>query len=131
MQSGAFEPQETALIRKLLDGAEVFVDVGANIGFYTCLARALGKYTLAVEPLPQNLAYLYANPEANGWTDVEICPCGLAKLPGLATLYGGSTGASLVKGWAGASPLLRQLVPLSTLDIVLGQRFNGPQLLIT
>ncbi len=130
MQSGAFEPEETALIKSLLGGAEIFVDIGANVGFYTCLARALGKYTIAVEPLPQNLAYLYANLEANGWTDVEICPLGLAKLPGLAALYGGGTGASLVNGWAGASPLLRQLVPLSTLDIVLGQRFNGRRLLI-
>jgi len=130
MQSGTFEPEEAALIKHLLDSADVFVDVGAYIGFYTCLARSSGKYTVAVEPLVQNLDYLYANLDANGWPDVEVYPVGLAHQPGLATLYGGGTGASLVSGWAGASPLLRRMIPLSTLDIVLGERFGEKKLLI-
>ena len=55
MQDGTFEAEETALVKQYLGNAEVFVDVGANIGFYTCLARSLGKHTIAVEPLAQNL----------------------------------------------------------------------------
>ena len=130
MQAGDFEREETALIRDLLEGAEVFVDVGANIGFYTCLALASGKYTLAIEPLVQNVEYLYANLEANGWKNVEIYPVGLSDRPGLATLYGGNTGASFVSGWANSSAVWRRTISVSTLDIVLGGRFVGKQLLI-
>jgi len=130
MQTGTFEPEEAALIKHLLDSADVFVDVGANIGFYTCLARSSGKYTVAVEPLAQNLNYLYANLNENGWSDVEVYPVALGSQPGIATLYGASTGASLVCGWAGASPLLRRTVPVSTLDILLGARFVGKRLII-
>ena len=130
MQTGTFEQEETALIEKMLVDVDVFVDVGANIGFYTCLARSKGAYTIAVEPLTQNIDYLYANLHANGWNDVEVYPVGLSSKPGLAKLYGGGTGASLLEGWASASPLLRRTISLSTLDIVLGERFVGKKLFI-
>src|SRR5438093_3453331 len=61
MQAGTFEPEETALIQQCLRDAEVFVDVGANIGFYSCIARLAGKQVIAVEPLRRNLDYFYAN----------------------------------------------------------------------
>lgn len=131
MQAGTFEAEETTLVQHfLIDEADVFVDVGANIGFYACLARSLGKYTIAIEPLAQNLNYLYANLNENGWNDVEVYPVALGNQPGIATLYGASTGASLICGWAGASHLLRQTVPISTLDILLGVRFAGKRLII-
>lgn len=130
MQNGTFERAETALLRELLEGADTLVDVGANIGLYTCLARALGKHAIAVEPLPDNLQYLFANLEANGWNDVEVWPLALAERPGTAVLSGASTGASLVAGWAGASPLLRTAVAVSTLDIMLGNRFAAERLVI-
>ena len=130
MQTGNFEREETALIEKMLVNVDVFVDVGANIGFYTCLARSKGVYTIAVEPLTQNMDYLYANLYANDWNDVEVYPVGLARKPGLANLYGVGTGASLLEGWDGASPSLRRTIALSTLDIVLGERFVGKKLLV-
>lgn len=130
MEKGDYEPEETALIRDLLEEADVFVDVGANIGFFTCLARSAGKYSIAVEPLAQNLDYLYSNIDANGWGDVEVHPVGLGGQPGIATLYGGGTGASLIRGWAGASLLLQRKISISTLDILLGDRFPGKKLLI-
>lgn len=74
MQSGQFEPEETAVVQQLLDDISDFVDVGANVGFYSCLARANGKQTVAIEPLTANLDYLYANLQANGWNDVEVIP---------------------------------------------------------
>lgn len=130
MEMGEYEQEETALTLDLLMEAEVFVDVGANIGFYTCLARSAGKYSIAVEPLAQNLDYLYANIDANGWNDVEVHPVGLGEQPGIATLYGGSTGASLIRGWAETSPLLQRKISLSTLDILLGGRFSGKKIVI-
>jgi len=131
MQEGTFEPDETHLFKEQFQHVDVFVDVGANIGFYTCLARLFDKHVITVEPLPKNLEYLYSNILENNWNDVEVFPIGLSKSPGLATLYGGSsTGASLIGKWAGASKLFRHIIAVSTLDILLGVRLAGKKILI-
>jgi len=131
MQEGTFEHEETILFKEHSRSIDVFVDVGANIGFYTCLARLADKHVIAFEPLPRNLEYLYANILANNWKDVEVFPIGLSESPGLATLYGGSsTGASLIGSWAGASKLFRRIISVSTLDILLGVRLAGKKMLI-
>jgi FkbM family methyltransferase len=130
MASGTFEPEETNLILRLMNKTDTFVDVGANVGFYACLARRHGKRVVAVEPLADNLEYLLGNLMANGWEDVEVFPLGLASRPRVATLFGAATGASLVSGWAGASPLLKRHIALSTLDTVLATHDPGSRLLI-
>jgi FkbM family methyltransferase len=130
MASGAFEPEETAFLQESLKGADVFVDVGANLGLYACLARKAGKQVVAVEPLPENVAGLLLNLHANGFDDVEVFPLGLAERPGLVTLFGGGTGASLLPGWSGASTQYRRLVSVSTLDLLIGRRFEKKRLLI-
>lgn len=131
MQEGMFEADEVKLFRNIFENSDVFVDVGANIGFYSCLARQAKLHVVAVEPLQKNLKYLYANILANEWDKVEIFPVGLAEHPGVATLFGGSsTGASLIGSWAGASRMFRQNIALSTLDILLGNRFDGKRIFI-
>ncbi len=131
MQAGTFEPEEVSLTADYLKRSDVFVDVGANIGFYSCLARSLGKHTVAIEPQEQNLRYLYANLLVSGWTDVEVFPLGLSGHPGVEILYGvSSTGASLVPGWAAQPKGRQKRIPVSTLDILLGARFQGKRLFI-
>jgi len=130
MQSGRFEPVETALLQRCIAQADVFVDIGANVGFYTCLARRQGRHAVAIEPLWDNLRYLYRNLTANGWDDVEVWPLGLAPEPGLKTLYGAQTGASLVAGWAGVSPAFNRTIAVTRLDLILGDRFHGKRMAI-
>lgn len=130
MQRGTFEPEETEVLRKCISEAEVFVDVGANIGYYTCLARGMEKRTIAVEPMSDNLRGLFRNLKANGWLDVEVWPLGLAETPGILDIYGGGTGASLIEGWAGVSAGYRQTIAVSTLDTVLGSRLDGRRVMI-
>ena len=130
MQNGNFEADETRLLQRAAADTDVFVDVGANIGYYVCLMRSLRKHVVAIEPLRQNLDFLFANLAANRWTDVEVFPVGLAAEPGILEIYGGGTGASLIPNWAGASGVLRNTVPINTLDNMLGTRFNGRRLLI-
>jgi len=55
MQKGTFEPEETLLFKDIFQGADVFVDVGANIGYYSCLARSSALHVIAIEPLAKNL----------------------------------------------------------------------------
>jgi FkbM family methyltransferase len=132
MQKGGFEREEVELVRALLAERDVLVDIGANIGLYTCLARSVGKQAVAVEPHPANLRLLRANLAQNGWRDNEIAAVGLSETAGEAELLGSDTGASLVSGWAGLSrrTLLRHRIRLSTLDALLRERFAGKRLLV-
>jgi FkbM family methyltransferase len=132
MREGTFEPEETALIAQLLPSMDGFIDIGANLGYYTCLALQAGKPVVAFEPQEQNLRCLFQNLTINGWQDrAEVFPLALSEKPGLLTLYGASgPSASLVRNWAGYSPRYSKVVPVSTLDRVLGTTFGGKRLLI-
>lgn len=130
MTEGRFEPDIVALVAQLLGDADRFVDVGSNVGYYACLARSRGVPVIAVEPLATNLRLLRLNLAENGWDDVVVVPSALGAAPGVATLHGGSTGASLIEGWAGASHLMRQPVEVTTLDGLLGSSLGRDRLLI-
>ncbi len=130
MTGKAFEPEEIRLFRWCLAHAAVCVDIGANIGLYSCIAASLSKHVISVEPLPTNLRYLYRNLQCNGYEDAEVYPIGLSSHTGLITLYGGGTGASFIPGWAHTPTNWRTTVPVSTLDNLLGRRFEGAQLVI-
>jgi FkbM family methyltransferase len=132
MRAGQFEVEETALVAKLLDQVDLFVDIGANIGYYTCLALKKGKPVIAFEPQQQNLQCLFQNLLSNGWRDnVEVFPLALSANAGLLTLWGASgPSASLVRNWAGYSPRHSQIVPVSTLDNIVAGRFSEKKILI-
>jgi len=132
MRRGEFEVHETELVVDLLARSDRFVDVGANLGYYSCLALKSGRQIVAIEPQPQNLRCLYQNLVANGWQDrAEVLPVALSDHPGLLSLYGASgPSASLVKGWAGYSPRYKQTVPVTTLDNILAGRFEGERLFV-
>ncbi|MGA7340765.1 MAG: FkbM family methyltransferase [Terracidiphilus sp.] len=129
----AREGWETAEIRTFLEliaTHDVVIDIGANVGFYSCLAASRGKPTIAIEPSPRNLAFLYRNLSNNRFMHVEALPVGLGKQPGLGRIYGYGGIASFVPGWAQAREAQSSLVPLTTLDAVAACRFQGKKLLI-
>jgi len=131
MAVGKFEPQETLLVRRLLQDVDILVNVGANIGYYCCHALSLGKPVIAVEPIARNLHYLLRNLQANGWADqTEVYPVALGSAPGILQMWGGGTGASLIKGWAGISESYVTQVPVLTLDRLLGNALRGKKALI-
>ncbi|MBA6411961.1 FkbM family methyltransferase [Parahaliea sp. F7430] len=81
IEQGIWEPYETQLLLGLLKPGDVFVDVGANIGYFTVLAAervgSSGK-VFAFEPAPDNFALLLANVRDNGFNDqVEALAAGL------------------------------------------------------
>ena len=56
-----YEPQESAFIRQHLKAGDVFLDIGANIGWYTVLASTIVGETgsiFAFEPRPETAARL-------------------------------------------------------------------------
>jgi FkbM family methyltransferase len=71
---GVWEPAITAFIRGSLAPGDKFVDVGANIGYYTCLAATLvgpSGAVYAIEASPRIFALLQENVELNGLTNVH------------------------------------------------------------
>ncbi len=126
MEQGTFEIQETEVVKKCLNYVDTFINIGANIGYYCCIALQQGKKTIAFEPIDTNLKHLYVNIKTNNWdNDIEIFPLALGNKTEIASIYGTGTGASLVKGWAGTSEYDSKLIPVSTLDKVLANRLAG------
>jgi len=85
-----YEPLETAVVHRLLKPGMRVVDLGANIGYYSCLmARAVGKegHVWAFEPDPDNFAILQRNLKLNGLTQVEARQMAATSEPGTLRLY--------------------------------------------
>jgi FkbM family methyltransferase len=125
MESGQFEPEETAIFKRIIAGCDLLINVGANVGYYCCLGLQAGKHVVAYEPLPGNQRALYTNIWANQWQEqIEVFPVALADKPQILKLFGAGTGASLIDGWAGADSTHFTLVPATTLDLSIQERFR-------
>lgn len=131
MARGEFEPEETQLVSRLLDDVEVFVNVGANIGYYCCHALNRGIGVIAVEPMERNLHYLLKNIHGNGWAGkAQVFPVAAGAATSVLQMWGSGTGASLIRGWAGIPQSYVRLVPVLTLDRILGATLAGKKALI-
>jgi FkbM family methyltransferase len=131
MRDGTFEPREVERVVSAFGEIDLFVDVGANVGFYTCLAAVAGIPVLAFEPRARNLVCLRESVRLNGLAGVEIFPYAVGAESGRATLYGASgPSASLVPGWAGYSSAHREAVEVRTLDGEVAARIAGKRVLI-
>lgn len=131
MAAGTFEPNETALVRATLREVDALVNVGANVGYYCCHALSVGRQVIAAEPIPRNVEYLLKNVDLNGWADgVRVFPMAAGARPGVLTIWGGGTAASLVRGWAGIPEDHTSLVPVLPLDEILGEIFTDQRLLM-
>jgi len=78
--TGRYEPQETQLLGDLLQPGNVFVDVGANWGYYTLAAAHMvgpGGQVVAFEPEPRLFALLSANVDANTLRQVLLQPAAI------------------------------------------------------
>jgi FkbM family methyltransferase len=87
---GIYEPLLTARLGKLLREGDTFVDVGANIGYFTLLAaRTVGPRgrVVAFEPEPTNFEILERNVERNGFTNVTLERRAVSDRSGPATIY--------------------------------------------
>lgn len=97
-----WEADITALVLGLLHGGGVFVDVGANFGYFTCLAASAARDTgrvFAIEPNPKLVELLRRNVDIN-WSiaPVEVISAAAAERAGFVTLHipqGRSANASL------------------------------------
>jgi FkbM family methyltransferase len=82
-----YEYDTVRLFRGLAARSSVFLDVGANIGYYALLAAAYNPSldVLAFEPLPGAFRFLRRNVQLNGFDQIQTRNEALADEPGTAT----------------------------------------------
>jgi FkbM family methyltransferase len=89
--TGRYEPQETALVPRLLGPGGTFVDVGAHWGYFSLLAAGrLGPKgrIVAVEADPRMHRTLRRNLALNGLAGAEAVLAAVAEAPGVLRLAG-------------------------------------------
>jgi FkbM family methyltransferase len=83
----AHNPLVQEVVLQGLARGGTFLDVGANIGYFSLLAARLkGVQVFAFEPSPRELARLYRNIILNGRSNIAVLPYGLADVDGAASL---------------------------------------------
>jgi FkbM family methyltransferase len=129
---GFYEKIELDVFERLASLSKTIIDVGANIGLYSCLAAAHASGNskiVAFEPIKENLEYLRRNIDQNGQSS-RVAVEGQA--------VGESTGELeifLATGCIGThSPSSKNVlgsqdavwVPMVTLDAYAAEKLNGP-----
>ena len=87
---GVYEKAETRFFQSACRDGMTFLDVGANLGYYTALAaRAVGPNgrVLAVEPDPDSFGYLEQTIAANAVGNVKAFPVAASDAPATLPLY--------------------------------------------
>ncbi|GLV28241.1 hypothetical protein TomTYG75_07640 [Sphingobium sp. TomTYG75] len=85
-----YEPWTTQIFIKMLSQIPKFLDIGANIGWYSCIASAVSEGRAEVhafEPEPSNFSKLQMNADANGFHNIKSWPCAVGAADGKAQLF--------------------------------------------
>jgi len=138
LRDGCWEPFESLVVSRLLCAALVgdgstplFVDCGANIGWYSLLAAHLGVDVLAVEPMPENAALLAHNVRVNAVEHrVRVERCALGDRRGVAELHLSATNQGdhrlhAGESWDGSRRRSTVAVEVRTLDDLLAELLEG------
>ena len=124
------------LVCRLLPNVSLFVNVGANVGYYCCLAQKFGVRTVAFEPEPENCQFLCKNLEINGFKgDLELFPVAAGHPPPrIAKFFGTRNTATLSADFHRLEPGEEgpsRFVPVVRLDdIILGHRWMSNDMLL-
>lgn len=85
---GEYEPETTAFLRRFLRPGDTFIDLGANIGYFSCLAAAHGANVHAFEPNPSMVERLERTRDLNGFAErMRINPIAVASRDGSAEFH--------------------------------------------
>jgi FkbM family methyltransferase len=123
---GLYETDLRRQVMSDLQPGETFVDVGANVGFWSLPAAARGARVVAFEPNPWAARMLRRNLELNSQLGIRLHDAAVSSAAGRLTLYasdleGGSSQATLHRSAVEAVAAAQLQVPVVTLDEI------GPQ----
>lgn len=119
MYLGLFEPAETRLVSRLLGPGDVFIDVGAHIGWFTTIAarrvQASGR-VIACEPYPANAGALRENLRINDNHNVQVVEAAMSHGAGTLRLAKGpDSGSVTALDWAHDDPADVRMLTLDEL----------------
>jgi len=123
---GVWEPNLTAWIMHSLSPGDTFVDVGANIGYFSALAAGIVKgqgSIVSIECMPTTCEVLNANFQLNGIRNGRIVPMAVWDAVGNIEMFGPCTGvvgtASAFKSsadkWDHKNKVMVPCAPLSSI----------------
>jgi FkbM family methyltransferase len=123
----AYEPDEVAVLERYLGPGDVFVDVGANIGYLTAVGASLvgpGGQVHSFEPVPEYFARLESLRAANPRYAITVNAMALGEREGSAEITQAPPGNI---GWNTLVPGMlpdgaRHSVPVQRLDSYLSER---------
>jgi len=86
---GYYEPVTSLVLQQLARPGTTFIDIGANIGFYSLLLSVNQPrlHVIAFEPNPKNFQLLITNVSVNGLSQISCEPMALSDVEGNAVLY--------------------------------------------
>ena len=84
-----YEPITTLILQELVRPGDTFMDIGANIGFYSLILSVSrpGLTVIALEPNPKAHALLKANAAANRFSQIRCEPLAISDTDGTARLH--------------------------------------------
>ncbi len=74
LRAGPYEPDVTAFVVSRLQPGHIFVDIGANLGYFSLLAATVVEHgqVIAVEPSNRNVMALRTSIRANDLTNIQV-----------------------------------------------------------
>lgn len=107
---GDYEPSLSDYLESHIKPEDIFVDVGANEGFFSVLMGSRLRKVYAVEPDKNNVKLLKDNIKLNNLQNVQILPIAAGEKSDKITIYSCRSN----RMWTSVSP------PSKTLDIICG-----------
>jgi FkbM family methyltransferase len=124
---GTYEPAKQSMIRRYLRPGMTFIDVGANMGYFTLqAARIVGDSgrVVSIEPAPDNFRYLQRSIELNAYANTRAMQLALSDHAGTANLQ--ILPLSTAHTFTALNPKYNDLpkvtVPITTLDAVVEEQ---------
>jgi FkbM family methyltransferase len=113
-----WEKPERIILSKIFSSYEVFVNIGAHYGYYSCMARGAGLEIVAIEPLPINFKMLMDNIKINNFeNNCTLINAAVGSSASIGEISGAFSTATMLKE-NGNHKSLHQFVPVIKLDTI-------------
>lgn len=103
----------------------LFIDIGANIGFYSIIMAAKGSNVIAIEPNPKTLARLNYNVSLNNFSNkITVLPLGVGEKGDCELSFAGDLGSASTRTVFSRNNKTIKITTLPLLDILRSQNIE-------